>query len=211
MLPTPPRPRVAVYVDGFNLYYGALQGHVGRKWLDLRALARRLVRPGSDIVRVTYCTALISPRPHEPDQPQRQQAYLRALRTLPEAEILLGHFLTSRKVMPRADGAGTVDVIKTEEKGSDVNLAVRLVADSFLNRYDTALVISSDSDLLEAVRIARAQGKVVGVFIPEGRRCDVLFRVADFRGKIRPQVIAACQFSNPLTDAQGTFHKPLSW
>jgi hypothetical protein len=69
-----------VYVDGFNLYYGALKG-TQHKWLDLEALSRRLL-PKDQIVVVRYFTALVSARPSDPNQPVRQQAYLRALDTL---------------------------------------------------------------------------------------------------------------------------------
>jgi hypothetical protein len=33
----------------------------------------------------------------------------------------------------------------------------------------------------------------------------------DFYKQIRRGVLEASQFSNPLTDAQGTFHKPPTW
>jgi len=48
-----------------------------------------------------------------------------------------------------------VEVIRPEEKGSDVNLAAHLVNDASKGQYETALVISNDSDLVEAMRIAR--------------------------------------------------------
>src|SRR5680860_684723 len=81
-----------VYIDGFNLYYGAVKG-TPYKWLDLEALCRRLL-PKDDIKRIRYFTAKISARPGDPQQPQRQQIYLRAPRTLPLVSIHHGHFLT---------------------------------------------------------------------------------------------------------------------
>ena len=66
------------YVDGFNLYYGALRG-TGFKWLDIAEMCRLLL-PGDDIGRIAYFTARVNGRPTDPEQPQRQQAYLRALR-----------------------------------------------------------------------------------------------------------------------------------
>ena len=79
-----------VYVDAFNLYYGCLKG-TSFKWLDVVALSRLLL-PGHSILRVKYFTARVSPRPGDPGQPQRQQAYLRALETRPEIEIHYGHY-----------------------------------------------------------------------------------------------------------------------
>ena len=68
-----------VYVDAFNVYYGCLRGSAF-KWLDLGALSRRLL-PRDNIHRIRYFTALVAARPPTFRQPQRQQAYLRALRT----------------------------------------------------------------------------------------------------------------------------------
>jgi hypothetical protein len=75
--------RTNVYVDGFNLYYGALKGRgPGYKWLDLELLVRHLL-PNNDIGRIRYFTAHVSGRPSDPQLPERQQTYLRALETLP--------------------------------------------------------------------------------------------------------------------------------
>ena len=43
-----------------------------------------------------------------------------------------------------------------EEKGSDVNLATYLVADGFRDLYDTAVVVSNDSDLAEPLKLVCA-------------------------------------------------------
>jgi hypothetical protein len=114
--------RAIVYIDGFNLYYGALKG-TPYKWLDVVALARRLV-PNDRLGAVRYFTARVRPHPGDPQQPQRQQAYLRALGALPLVTIHLGHYLSHVTRMPLADprpgGPRTVEVIKTEEKGSNV-------------------------------------------------------------------------------------------
>jgi len=121
--------RTNVYVDGFNLCYGCLKG-TPYKWLDLDAMCRRLL-PKHELSRIRYFTAIISARPLDPSGPVRQQAYLRALATMPHVSIHLGHFLTSHVRMPLAvppaRGPRTVEVIKTEEKGSDVNLATYLL------------------------------------------------------------------------------------
>ena len=58
---------------------------------------------------------------------------------------------------PPADGPKTVEVIKTEEKGSDVNLASLLLLDGFNRDCDIVVIISNDSDLREPVRIARRE------------------------------------------------------
>src|SRR3954464_14712711 len=119
------------YIDAFNLYYGCLKG-TAQKWLDLEAFCR-LSFPGDQVHRIRYCTALVKARPQDPQQPIRQQTYLRALRTLGCVTIHYGHYLQKPVMMPYvtppAGGPVTVQVLKSEEKGSDVNLATTLLVD----------------------------------------------------------------------------------
>jgi len=133
--------RTSVYVDAFNLYYGCLK-RTPYRWLNIQKLCEPLL-PKNDILGVKYFTALVSARPNDPDQPVRQQTDLRALRTLPTlptTEIVLGHYLTHNVWMPKVVPPGQpqeyVEVIKTEEKGSDVNLATHLLNDAHHNRFN---------------------------------------------------------------------------
>jgi hypothetical protein len=126
-----------VYVDGFNLYYGAVKG-TPYKWLDISKLCHFLL-PKNQVLKIKYFTALVNPRPDDPGQPLRQQIYLRALRCLPNLEIILGHFLTHIVSMPLANcppkNQKYVQVIKTEEKGSDVNIATHMLNDGYKDAY----------------------------------------------------------------------------
>ena len=77
--------------------------------------------------------------------------------------------------MPLADppdrGRRTVEVIRTEEKGSDVNLATHLLLDGFGARCDAPVAISNDSDLAEPIRVAESElGMTVGVVNPHPAR-----------------------------------------
>ena len=163
--------RTFVYVDGFNLYYGALKD-TPWKWLDLVALFRRVLHPQHDILTVKYFTARVSGTHGDPSKPQRQDVYLRAVqRFRPEVEVYFGHFLSHTVRMPLARPAGnrrSAEVVRTEEKGSDVNLAVHLLNDGWLDVYDCAVVVSNDSDLAEAMRLVNHQhGKRIGLITPE--------------------------------------------
>ena len=84
--------RTRVYVDGFNLYYGAVKG-TPFKWLDPVRLSRLLLPPTCTIDRLLYFTARVSGI-SDPGAPARQHAYLCALRTLPEIEVHFGSFLS---------------------------------------------------------------------------------------------------------------------
>jgi hypothetical protein len=55
---------VNVYIDGFNLYYGALK-RTPYKWLDLGVLAQTLL-PADTVQEIHYFTARVSSRPYNP-------------------------------------------------------------------------------------------------------------------------------------------------
>ena len=182
-----------VYVDGFNLYYGCLKS-TPYKWLDLGALCQALLPPNK-IQRIRYFTAKISAQA-DPQGPVRQSTYLRALQTVPGLTVHLGHFLTSTVRMPLAKplpgGPRTVEVIKTEEKGSDVNLATYLLADAFRADAGTFVVVSNDSDLMEPVRLVSQElGYRVGILNPHPNVSRALQRTRpSFTKQIRRGVLA---------------------
>jgi hypothetical protein len=207
--------KTIVYVDGFNLYYGALKD-TPYKWLDILALCKFLL-PKNEITKIKYFTALVSARPNDPEQANRQQIYLRALRTIPGLEIIYGHFLEHIITMPLANplpsGPKRVRVIKTEEKGSDVNIAAHLINDGHKRRYEAAILISNDSDLVEPVKIVRNELKFpVGILNPiPDIPSQALRKYATFVKPIRQGVLSASQFPPTLKDSVGTFYKPPSW
>jgi len=207
--------KTIVYVDGFNLYYGAVK-RTPYKWLNVMALCNFLL-PKNQIVGIKYFTALVTARPNDLDQPNRQQIYLRALRTLRGLEIILGHFLEHEIMMPVANPAPGapkhVRVIKTEEKGSDVNIATHLVNDGHRKRYEAAILVSNDSDLVEPVKIARRElNAPVGVLNPiPDKPSHELRKYATFVKPIRKGVLSASQFPPELKDSVGTFYKPSAW
>lgn len=143
--------------------------------------------------------------------------YLRALRTIPGLEIIYGHFLEHEIMMPLANllpnGPKTIRVIKTEEKGSDVNIAAHLVNDGYKSRYQVAVIISNDSDLVEPVKIVRQELKLpVGVLNPiPSHSSHELQKVATFVKPIRKGVLSASQFPPRLKDSAGEFYKPPVW
>lgn len=83
--------RAYVYVDGFNLYYGAVKG-TSLKWLNPVALARQMTPAKYSIDKLKYFTARVSGA-SDPGAPVRQKSYLDALGTIPEIEIHYGRFL----------------------------------------------------------------------------------------------------------------------
>jgi uncharacterized LabA/DUF88 family protein len=206
--------RTNVYVDAFNLYYGCLKGTPYR-WLDLAALCHRLL-PNDEINRIRYFTALVSARPDDPQEPQRQLTYLRALRTIPNLSIHTGHYLSHpvrmRLANPPAGGPATVEVIKTEEKGSDVNLATYLLLDAFKQDCQAAVVISNDSDLKEPITVAQRElGLIVGIINPHPPQRRSRALQPTFFKQIRESALRTCQFPRVLADPDGRIHKPARW
>jgi uncharacterized LabA/DUF88 family protein len=207
--------KTIVYVDGFNLYYGAVKG-TPYKWLNIKTLCQLLL-PRNQITKIKYFTAPVTARPNDPDQPNRQQLFFRALQTIPELEIIFGHFLSHEIMMPLAHPAPGqpkyVQVIKTEEKGSDVNIAAHLINDGYKSLYQVAVLVSNDSDLVEPIRIVRHELKLpVGILNPFIQKPSFeLRKCATFVKPIRAGVLAASQFPPSLKDARGTFYKPSTW
>jgi hypothetical protein len=204
--------RANVYIDGLNLYYGALRGSA-HKWLDLDALCHRLL-PKDTIHRIRYFTALVTPRPgDDPQKPQRQQIYLRALRTIPNLSIHEGGFLTSRvRMKVVVPPPNTILVYRTEEKGSDVNIASFMLLDAARADCEVAVVVSNDSDLKAPIDIARNEfGVKVGVVNPHSAKKRSLVLQPTFFKQLRTSAVRSCQFPPTMTDGLGAFQKPAAW
>lgn len=206
--------RTYIYVDAFNLYYGSLKGTPYR-WLDLEALCRRLLKPENDIQRIKYFTARVSAKTNS-GQPVRQQAYLRALATSAKTEIHFGHFISHEVTMPLVTPPGDrqryARVIRTDEKGSDVNLATHLLVDAYASRFDVAVLITGDSDQLAPVQhLTQYLARRVGVLNPQQRESVVLRKAATFYKHIRASALQQSQFPDQMTDRVGTFHRPTEW
>lgn len=207
------RPKTAVYIDGFNLYYGAVKG-TPYKWLDIGRMCQNMLSD-CELVQIRYFTARIKATGGNRKAPQRQQAFLRALATLPLVTIHYGQFLTSVRSMvvhPVTSPPTFATVVKTEEKGSDVNLASMLLLDCFNGQWDQAVVVSADSDLMLPISLVQKEfGKPVGVLFPTRREGAVLRKTASFARRISENVLKASQLPESVTDRTGTITKPSSW
>jgi uncharacterized LabA/DUF88 family protein len=218
-----PQPRAYVYVDGFNLFYRCLR-KTSLKWLNIQALSEQML-PSFDVVRVKYYTAMIRSR-GDPSKSLRQETYLRALRTLPKVEICLGLFsaqkVTRELVKPsiftrikkrlglKVGMNRCVKVYDPKEKGSDVNLAVHIVNDAWQNRYDVAVLISNDSDLIEAIKVVRRDcKKQVYVINPHKDPNPELHKHADFVKQIRATHLSSAQFPDKIVGTKVS--KPEKW
>jgi len=220
-----------VYIDGFNLYFCAVK-QTPYRWLNLLVLCNTLF-PTVRINKIKYFSAKVKALPHDPSAPTRQDTYWRALKTIPNLEIIEGNFVSWPKLLPQypfayVNGANNppnkVQVERAEEKGSDVNLAAYLVYDNCMEEADESIVISNDADLTNAIElVTKCLGRPVTVVNPnrtkrvrsDPKHCSLqqdLRRVStNCILSINSKVLAGAQFPPTMTNAQGTFTKPTRW
>ena len=202
--------RVLVYVDGFNLYHGLRdKGWRRYYWLDARRLAERLLLPDQTLVAVRYFTARVSAEPGNPDKPRRQSAYLEALATLPDLTIHYGQY-EAREERCRQCGRTW---LRREEKMTDVNIAVEMLGDAADDAFDTAILVSADSDLVGPVRAVRERyGRRVVVAFPPARESRYLRREADAAFTLGEAVIRQSQLPERMPGPNGrVLSRPERW
>ena len=208
------KPRAHVYVDGFNLYYGLLKDSPF-KWLNLERLSA-LLRPHDEVLKILYFTAMI-------DGPRlrNQEEYIRALNALPSVEIILGKLMKRNMVckVPDCNYQGSRMFTTAEEKGTDVNIAVRMLDDAFNDRCDDFILVSGDSDLAPVILKIKglSPSRRIVVYVPAKKPNQWLRHskpLADVADKYRflPEILLPkSQFPEVMRDSEGAFHKPASW
>lgn len=215
------KPKAIVYVDGFNLYKGQLESRPANKWLNLVSLFDDVL-DAYEVVHVHYFTARIKGRmnPEDPTAPDRQDAYIRALRTLPRITVHDDSLFTVHHGHARewVDGKEKPPftrhhVYKVQEKGSDVKLATQLLMDALDGLADTYVIVSSDSDLARPIEVTRTRFKArVGVLYPRDERTK-LFEAAgiDFSLYLRPSYAARNQLPDVVQTGRQAIKRPASW
>ena len=194
--------RVVAYIDGFNLYYGMRsKGWRRYYWLNVHLLVENLLKQDQMVMGVKYFTSRVSATARDPDKSRRQNAYLEALQTLKDVSIYYGHYLENTVKCFKCGAQWQV----AEEKMTDVNIAVEMMVDAFQDRFDTALLISGDSDLTASVlnirRLYPAK-RIVAAF-PPNRTSARLQQVTNAFFMISRRKLAASQFPDVVTKADG--------
>ena len=211
--------RVIAYIDGFNLFYGLLKG-TGNKWLDLVSMCEAMLKPNQALVAVKYFSAKISPSSSDPRKALRQTIYLEALESCPKLKVKLGYFTVHKTKMPSVKSdfkngrIQMLEVFKTEEKGTDVNLAVQMAVDAVRNEFDYAMLFSNDSDMAYSVQIAAKEcNKKVGLYIStKAVSFKVLQENVCYIRRITQSFLAAHQLPDKITTSSGrVITKPKDW
>ncbi len=210
--------RTAFLVDGFNLYHSVreapyqLQGR-GTKWLDLRALCSsylHIIGSGAQLTEVHYFSALATHlEVTNPDLTRRHRAFISCLQDS-GVGVELARF---KKKTLRCEHCGA-RLIRREEKETDVALAGRLIELFVRDRADCVVLMTGDTDLAPAVRLAKElfpHGTVAFAF-PFGRKNRELERIADLSFQIAKEQYAKFQLADPYTLKDGRqVAKPDSW
>lgn len=203
--------RVIAYIDGFNLYFGLKESGWKRYyWLDLWRLTERLIQDDQQLAQLHYFTARISGARGNSADAARQTTYLDALQTISGISIHEGHYLTKPRECRRCGNRWP----EPEEKMTDVNIAVRLLVDAFDDGFDTAILISADSDLVPPVREIRERlpEKRIVAAMPPRRHSRDLANLAHASFQIGEQKIRKSQLPDHIQTESGfILQRPATW
>lgn len=200
--------RVIVYIDGFNLYFGICdKGWRRYLWLDLPALAKRLLGPGQELVAAKYFTARVRA---DPGKIRRQSTYLQALEARGGLTIHYGRYQEKTKECHNCHATWT----EYEEKMTDVRMASELLRDAYSDLYDTALIVSADADLrppMEIIGLDYPSKRIVVAF-PPGRDSYHLREIANEHFRIGRGRLSKSQLPPTVKKADGyVLNRPVEW
>ncbi len=150
--------RVVVYIDGFNLYFGMLDaGFENCKWLNLKLLIENLLQHNQELIDIKYFTSRVS---NNPEKQKRQTTYLEALENI-GVKIYYGNYQSDKIECRRCSNVWAT----YNEKMTDVNIATQILIDAYQDKFDMAMLISGDSDLVPPIKAVHELFKSKRVFV----------------------------------------------
>lgn len=178
--------RVTFYIDGFNFYYGIKRAKKSNSvwgkyyWIDVVKLCESFLGENQALEKVVYFTAT----PLSSEKSSRQSAFLNANRLLngDRFEIVRGKYLKKEYICPYCNGT----ISRPEEKKTDVNISVRMIADCILNKTDKIALVSADSDLIPPIEFIQKQYPHIGIkvyFPPSNYASDIKDNLIHHRSK----------------------------
>lgn len=190
--------KVYAFIDGFNLYHALddIPHYKKFKWLNLHKLVNCYVL-GSDVLEgVEYFTTLAT---WDAGKVARHQLFIRANEEQ-GVNVTYGEF----KRKQRRCSLCHRTFWSREEKQTDVNIALRLLELAVQGRYDKAIIVSGDTDLIPAIKAVHRTfpTKQIGVVIPIGRASEDFKNQADFHHKMREAHLAGSRLDeqHPMKD-----------
>jgi uncharacterized LabA/DUF88 family protein len=199
--------RVSVYIDGFNLYHSTLQhAHPDCRWLNLWELSKRFINPRTEeLTSVYYFSALAT---WVPDKAKKHLLYIHALRTVGVKDVLGKFTLRERKCL-LCHGR----YYSHEEKKTDINIAVTLLADAVADKFDAAFILSGDSDLAPVAAKLKelCPGKKIGIIVPQNQSAMNLKQNADFFKKVQDRDLKKSLLPGQVTYNGKLINAPTGW
>lgn len=200
--------RAAVYIDGFNVYHAIADLKLHHlKWVNYDVLARRIIRHGEQLERVVWCTAV---------NKKNLQKMLR-WREFRKAQLSVGvicaegHFTEE----PRRCHEGH-DYLHPTEKEGDVNLAIHLISDAHLNRFDVAYLVTADSDQVATAKMMKErfpEKQIISVAPPKRSHSKEIISYVDDTRAIEVATLEQCLFEGAtiIKDGERVAKRPADY
>ncbi len=199
--------KVIAYIDGFNLYFGMKQSSNDTLWLNIQQLVKSLLKPNQTLIYTYYFTSRVR---NSPQKEYRQKVYIEALETLKDFKIVYGHFQSQTEICRKCGHTYPY----ANEKMTDVNIAVSMMEDAFHDKYDTAFLITGDSDLVPPINSIHIlfPAKRVFVAFPPNRFNVSVKNVAKGSLMIGRKKLKDAQFPDSVNKSDGyVLNKPIIW
>ncbi len=199
--------KVYAFIDGFNFYHAVdVPAYRKFKWMNLKKLVSSYLLGSDTLEGVEYFTTLAT---WDAGKVARHRLFIRANE---EQGIVVTYGEFKRK--DRFCTLCKKKFLSREEKQTDVNIALRLLELAVQDRYEKAIIISGDTDLIPAIKAVHRTfpNKKIGVVIPIGRASEDFKNQADFHHKMKQKHLTSSRFDDEHTMSDGTVIEcPISW
>ena len=185
--------KVNFYIGGFNIYHAIDKMKDNKlKWINYKLLCQKLLKPNEIINQIFYFSAYAT---WKQSSFLKHRVFVRALKT-ENINIILGNFKNKTKYIPNIN----YNYKYHEEKESDVNIAIHLVRDACRKNCYTAIILSGDSDLVPAIKMAK------------NVQADSLKKASDFNRKLSEFPLSDFLFpKNIILDNKNIISCPSDW
>jgi uncharacterized LabA/DUF88 family protein len=200
--------KVSFFIDGFNVYHSLKDPMTGSLpkapkyakflWLDYYKFLKRFAKKGDTISDIFYFSAYAHWR--SPGVVKRHRMLIDAWQST-GIKPILGAFKEKDRFCPKCKSYSKGH----EEKQTDVNIAIYLIKEAFINSYDVGIILTNDTDLIPAIKMLKSTfpKKKIGVLFPIDRWSSELAQECHFWRKTRKKDLSKSQFPNTFTLPSG--------
>ena len=199
--------RVYFFIDGFNVYHSiADDRNLSKyKWINYFNLCSSLISSKQQITGIDLFTAYY---PGKPDRRQRHSDFIKVQQSN-NIKLVFGEFKERTRWCPTC----RKHFKHHEEKQTDVNIAIELLRKAVEDLYDTAFIMSGDSDLIPAIRAVKQTfpSKKVHLVFPPNRTSEALKLEADYYMRLKEKHLKNNQLDHEVSIAGKIISKPPEW